>query len=419
MTTQAVVPVPVRGRAGRRTVPLVAGAGCALALAVALVAVGHTAETLSSPLEPDTDAWRSVLVAGIAGAFVLYLLGLAFLRRRVVPLAAVAVVAVAIQLAPLAAPLLLSRDTYVYWDYGRIATVHHGNPYADLPDRWPLDPAYARMGADWHRTYDAYGPAWTLVAEGGARLAGSSAHAEEIFSKVVGGLGALAMVAAAAFAAPRRHRSFAAGFVGWNPLLALHFAGGGHNDAWMMAFALAAVGLTDRRRELAGGLAWMGGIAIKWLPLLFLPFELLRLRGGRRRRLIAGLAIGTLIGAALSSAFFGAEWIRAVIPVSNQLRRSSSISSTYWLAKAGISEHHATIVLAVLFAVAYLWLCREAFRGRPRRGLAAGLFCLSLSWLTPWYAAWPLAFAAIEEDLLAQGLALALSAWLLKDALPV
>ena len=57
-------------------------------------------------------------------------------------------VAAAVQLAPLAAPLLLSTDAYTYWDYGRIGAVHGANPYADKPSAFPDDPAYERMGAE-------------------------------------------------------------------------------------------------------------------------------------------------------------------------------------------------------------------------------------------------------------------------------
>jgi hypothetical protein len=42
-------------------------------------------------------------------------------------------VVAAIQLIPLAGPLLLSRDVYAYWTYGRLITDHDANPYAVPP----------------------------------------------------------------------------------------------------------------------------------------------------------------------------------------------------------------------------------------------------------------------------------------------
>ena len=69
------------------------------------------------------------------------------LARRVAPaLGVVAVLAAAIQLVPLAAPLLISTDAWTYWDYGRIAAVHDANPYRDPPADFPDDPAFPYVG---------------------------------------------------------------------------------------------------------------------------------------------------------------------------------------------------------------------------------------------------------------------------------
>ena len=69
--------------------------------------------------------------------------------------------------------------------------------------------------------------------------------------------------------------------------------------------------------------------------------------------------------------------------------------------------------------LAYLWLLREAWRGRARLGLAAGLVLLATPWLVPWYAVWAVPLAAVEEDQPAAWLAVALSAYLLRDAVPL
>lgn len=180
-----------------------------------------------------------------------YALGLFLIARRGSRLVVVGALAVAIQLAPLGAPLLLSTDAWAYWDYGRIAAVHGGNPYRDRPDEFSTDPAYAHVGSGWRDTTSVYGPAFTLASEPIARAAGSSAEAAAWIYK---SLGAAAMLIATALAVLlARRKAFAAAFVGWNPLLALHFAGGGHNDAWMAALVLGALALgTSGRREIAG-----------------------------------------------------------------------------------------------------------------------------------------------------------------------
>src|SRR6266511_1928351 len=101
----------------------VAGFGAFAALVVAVLALRMAEVTALSPVRPP-GAWRPVYIAAVVVAFVLYALGVALLSRRAASLRVVLAVAVAMQLAPLAAPLLLSTDAYSYWDYGRVAAVH-------------------------------------------------------------------------------------------------------------------------------------------------------------------------------------------------------------------------------------------------------------------------------------------------------
>ena len=145
------------------------------AAAVALLVAGCVACAWieGAPLVP-ADAGRAdggrlgiVFLALLVAAFAAYLVGLALLRRRPPGLRAVLLVAVAIQVVPLAGPLLLSTDAWTYWEYGRIAAVHDGNPYVDVPSDYPDDPSYEYAGAAWRDTTSVYGPLFTSVS--GAR----------------------------------------------------------------------------------------------------------------------------------------------------------------------------------------------------------------------------------------------------------
>ena len=98
-------------------------------------------------------------------------------RCAVVPVRVVLALGAAIQLVPLAAPLLLSTDAWTYWGYGWIASDGGGNPYVDPPADFPQSPAAAYVGADWRDTTTVYGPVFTLLSEPVALLAGSSADA--------------------------------------------------------------------------------------------------------------------------------------------------------------------------------------------------------------------------------------------------
>jgi hypothetical protein len=76
-------------------------------------------------------------------------------------------------------------------------------------------------------------------------------------------------------------------------------------------------------------------------------------------------------------------------------------------------------LLVAAFGVAYLVLAREAWRGRARLGLAAGLLLLATPYLVAWYVVWAVPLAAAEDDRSAQLLALGLSAYLLRQAVPI
>src|SRR5207237_406566 len=116
----------------------------------------------------------------------------------------------------------------------------------------PAAAAYRRMGRDWQHKPSVYGPVFTLGSEGLAHAAGDSPRSATRAFRIVA---AVAMVALAALAS--LWGSFAAAFVGWSPLLALHFAGGGHNDVLMMLFVLAALAAGRAGRYRWAGPAWV------------------------------------------------------------------------------------------------------------------------------------------------------------------
>ena len=368
----------------------------------------------------DESRWAWLYLGAMIAAFAAYLVGLYLLDRRggLGRRKAVIVLACAIQLLPLAGPVLLSTDVYTYWDYARISTVYGDNPYVDVPSDYPADVAYPLMGSYWHDTTSVYGPGFTLASEGHAAIVGESVDAAAWAYRALAAAAMVVLVLLAVRLSPRP--AFAAAFVGWNPLLAIHFAGGGHNDAWMMVFVLAALALAAAGRPALAGLSWAAAIAIKWVPLLFLPLRLLEARRTGRRIDHRGLALGVVVVVAIATWRYGLDWLGAVGPLAQNLaedRASYAIPSR--IASLGLPEGAVTVVFAVAFVVAYAWLLREAWRGRARLALTAGLLLVCTSWLVPWYAVWAVPLAAVEEDRTARVLALALSAYLLRDAVPI
>jgi Glycosyltransferase family 87 len=396
----------------------VGAACCALvAVAVWLAWPGSSELTPDHPTDGDSR-WAWAYLGLIVAAFGCYLAAVVFLARGTqVRTAAVLAVAVAIQLVPLTAPVLLSTDVYTYWDYGRLSAVHGENPYVVEPNAHPEDTAFGRMGEDWRDTTSVYGPAFTLASEGHALVVQESAAAASWLYKILAGLALVLIAWLAARVAVRP--ALAAAFVGWNPLLAVHFAGGGHNDAWMMAFVVAAMALAAVGRRQLAGAAWALAVAIKWVALVFLPLRALEARRHGRRVGHVGFAVAAAVVVALATWRYGTAWLDAFGPVSRNLREGAKYSIPSRVESLGAPHDVAVGIFIGLFALAYAWLLWEAWRGRARVGLAAGLLLVAAPWLVPWYAVWAVPLAAIEEDRTARVLALALSAYLLRDAVPL
>jgi Glycosyltransferase family 87 len=367
---------------------------------------------------PEGDeSWAWLYLAAAAGAFAAYVAGLALLVRRGARVLAVAALALAIQLAPLGAPLLLSTDAWTYWGYGRIATVHDANPYESEPSEFRDDAAFPYVGTEWHETTSVYGPAFTLASEPVALAAGES---EDAAAWIYKGLAALAVCTAAALAARLSARkSFAWAFVGWNPLLALHFAGGGHNDAWMAALVVAALALAGARRKEVAGAAWMAAIAVKWVPLVLLPLRALAERHRGRRIGYLGFGAAAVLIVLVATWRYDLAWVGALGPLAGHAGEGTSFALPRRLAAAGVPYEFAVGFFVTAFGAAYLVLLREAWRGRARLGLTAGLLLLATPYLVAWYVVWAVPLAAAENDRTAQLVALGLSAYLLPQTVPI
>ena len=65
------------------------------------------------------------------------------------------------------------------------------------------------------------------------------------------------------------------------------------------------------------------------------------------------------------------------------------------------------------------WLARDALDGRARLGLAACLVLVTTPYLVVWYLAWAVALAAPEEERASRLAALALTAYLLPQTIPL
>jgi hypothetical protein len=367
------------------------------------------------PIGDTTWAW--LFLGLLVAAFVAYVGGVLLARRSPPRLAAVALIACAVQLVPLGAPLLLSTDAWAYWAYGRIAAVHDANPYRAEPDEFPNDPAFRFMGTDWRDSTTVYGPAFTLVSEPLARAAGSSADAAAWIYK---SLAAACVLATAALAARLSRRSaLALAFVGWNPLLAVHFAGGGHNDALLALLVVGALAAGAAGRRQLAGVCWALSVSVKWIPLVLLPLRAIEARAQHRRVGHLGFAIAAAVLFAVSFARYGTGWLNAFGPLARNANHETSWALPHRLEQVGVPHGVSIALFAAAFVVAYAWLVREARRGNARLGLATCALLLVVPYLVVWYVVLALPLAAAEDDEPAALLSLVLCAYLLRQTIPL
>lgn len=330
-------------------------------------------------------------------ALVVFGLAVVFVRRHPPSTGSVVALAAVIQLLPLVAPLMLSTDAWSYWNAGRIAVAHDANPYAVVPAAIPSEPSLAYIPAPWRDEPTRYGPAFTVISQAVAIVAGEDAGAAAWLFRALAGGQMVALTVLVARLAPRA--AFGAAFVGWNPVYAFQFAGSGHNDVLMAALVVLALFAAHKGAAGLAGVSWVLAILVKWLPLALLPLQLLEDRARGRASIVPSLLVGTLVAAALSTVVFGWSWLGAWLPIVSSASSSELNSLAIWPRLGfGLPDVVVTVAPLAVFGVAYLVLLRQAWGGRARNGLASGLLLLASPFLWTWYVITPAALSSVEDD---------------------
>jgi hypothetical protein len=317
------------------------------------------------------------------------------------------------------APPLLSLDVFSYASYARLEGLHGLNPYANPPAAIAGDEAVAFVG-DFRDAVSSYGPLFTL---GTTPLAHVGVPGFVWALKIIGGLAVLATAWLAARLAAVRGLDPrpAAALVALNPLVLIHVVGGAHNDALMALAMTAGVAAIVWGRELGGGLGLVAAAGIKASGAITLPFALIEgLR--HRRRLVAGIAAGAALLVAVALIAFGSASDQALsVATTNQdLASRASLPSTVsdWVGTdLDVVRSVALALYAMLVASLLVWTARGADWLRASGWAALGLL-LATSYLTPWYAIWPLPLAAAARDRALVASTVVVTAFLLRHQVP-
>ncbi|MGB8020724.1 MAG: polyprenol phosphomannose-dependent alpha 1,6 mannosyltransferase MptB [Candidatus Nanopelagicales bacterium] len=321
----------------------------------------------------------------------------------------------AVWIAPLILmPPLFSRDAFSYFAQGQLVLAGL-NPYRTGVSALP---GWFLAGADplWAESPTPYGPAFLLLEQGVAALAGTHAYAGAILFRLI----ALVGVALLAVYVPRL--AWAHGIdpakALWlavlNPLVLMHFVAGAHNDALMVGLMVAGLALGVERSPVLGiALIALAG-AVKPIALVILPFAGLLWAGVRAtwpRRILAWVkssAVVLIVFALLSATVgVGLGWV-ASLSTPGSVRTWLSPPTAIGMLSGGLlellgladsSDGAVSFVRAVAMlagAACGLYLVLRPEGRSPVRGAALGLLAIVTLGpvIQPWYLLWVLPLLA-------------------------
>jgi hypothetical protein len=316
----------------------------------------------------------------------------------------------------LLAPPLFSRDAYSYAAQGQIV-MRGMDPYAVGP-WWVPGPFANQVDPMWVNTPAPYGPLALQVQHAVVSIFPENAYAAAVAMR----LPALLAVGVLAYALPRLAERY--GVSGrhalWlgvlNPLVIMHFVGGAHNDAGMVALVVLALLLASRGQFAVASMTVAAAAAYKQTAVLALvgivgmALQAADLAPGARARLSAMLRHAFVYGTVLVATFaaittvsgLGWGWIPNLsVPVTLRSLLSPPTfvgSAVEWLMTIGgmpASWVAAPVPIAqaiglVLGLVGIAWI---AWRVAPRNPVLATagallVLCASGPVIHPWYLLW-------------------------------
>ena len=395
---------------------------------------------LARTLGFDALAGNWLIAAGVAStllAVVGFLLILRASSAGTISLRAVVVMAVVFHLAILLLPLLFSRDVYSYSFYGRIAGVYHQDPYVHTPVEFAADPLWPLVGPKWVDTPAVYGPLFTTLSGGIARLA--SGPPDQVLAYRVlaclASLGTMALIILTVVRVRPSRTTFAVTAFGLNPVVLFLAVGSGHNDLLVACSVIAAAALLTNDRELPAIAVLSLGALVKATAVFPLVLVIVwcvarRPKGARLR------ASGTHAGLALAIGLvFAAPYLQLHDPTLGMLELAGHEG---WLAPSvfvrkvvdffsfGTMGWLARVAFAVVLVVCVVELARTV-AARARAGDAIEELGAAIGWslvlllllgpvLLPWYVVWALPLIwllprAPRVTLITAGAALALAQW--------
>ncbi len=359
--------------------------------------------------------------AAMMAAAISFLLILFAAERGIVSLRTVVTLSLAYCATVLVLPLLLSRDVFSYTYYGRIVTRYGGNPYVDPPSNFPAADIAKFVWPGWRDTPSVYGPVFVWIAAAITGMINSLTTTLFAFRAVAIGatLGTLWFVYKTMQVVRPSKTAYAMAFIGLNPVVLFHTAGGGHVDALVMLAIAAAIYLAVTDRTLPATAVLTLGALVKVsaaVPLLLLIiYVVARTEPARRLRVVAshvGLTAGIGVFAAIpfmqsTNPTLGmlqivqhASWIAPPELVERLFEAAGALMAGPAGGEMGVVLARAAMYVSLIVGV--ILVARQVGRkaaGEPIAYLAGSwgwallLMMLFSPTLFPWYFCWVLPVA--------------------------
>lgn len=317
-------------------------------------------------------------------------------------------------------PPIISQDVYSYAAYGRMFAFHDVNPFVEGPIAIADDPAANYVGRMWWEMPSVYGPAIQLGTSALAWLIRDYAAyviALKFVATVFLWIGMWLLVDLARRLG--RSPTLALVVVGWNPLVIVHIAGGGHNDIFMAVALLAALLLHLRERENLAIVALGLGAMVKFLagvPLLLYLILLWRTSPRERRamRVVESMAILALMAVVGYLPFWdGPQTFGALLRVGAlgshiAIPTVTGKTSALLLRSIGlraVTEEQMIIFARIVGGAVFFWYFIHLAR-RLRTdaqlpevwGKVLLIYCLTTGYLQPWYLIWAILPLALVPE---------------------
>ncbi len=326
---------------------------------------------------------------------------------------------------PVAATLMLafdvpalSEDVFSYMAHGFLALIPDGNPLllpAEAAADTPIGPHLAAFG--WHGVIGItpYGIVWTQIEVAVMKVCGTDVAMALALMKAVVAVASLGTAFCIwvflGHVVPSRQLWGTLAYL-WNPLILCEFAGEGHNDALMVFFVVAALAACGARRPLPSMMAQLLGFLTKYVPIIFLPTQLMYLWRTRRRigrltlEILAAVAITGIAAAILYRPLWaGSHSFEGLLRRGEPISSASPFGMIDWLLRRSPLAWRAgsltVAVVTLLLLVVAAWV---SLRVQDARDLARAFAVIALTYVLvaspdywPWYSCLPVALLIVAD----------------------